>query len=319
VVTPGPSSSHTDAPKYCFEASGGPSSSVGQSVPVTQNTDQSFINVHKSSKGTNHDYFSRPPCSSERLAHAQKPMAEVNQAADFRAASDNTTNGTNHPHDNDFNSKDLSPSMNKPGSYERLRPQESLRHPPTTNVRQPAGIRKIFAIKPDNDLKKSSSTRRKSVKFSEPLAPSSPLYTPTSSDVSTSEILPPYPQSQSVNSPSEPPHSISRSASRPPLARRSDHLSTVSPAPISSHDKSWPSKTSTTSTVRARTGSQGFNDYDTCSWDSSSSDDGGGTGTQYIYLCRYRNCNRYAGVPFSSRKEMRAHMRTAHADLPRGG
>ncbi|KAL2037750.1 hypothetical protein N7G274_009475 [Stereocaulon virgatum] len=319
VITPGPSSSHTDASKHFLEAKGQPSSSVGQSVPVTQNTNQSFINVHKSSKGTNHDYFSRPPSSSESLVHAQKLTAEVNHAADFRAASDNTTKGTNNTHDNNFHSRDLSPSMSKPGSYERLRPQESLSDPPTTATRQPAGIRKIFAIKPDNDLRKSSSTSRKSVKFSEPLAPSSPLYTPTSSDVSSSETPPRYPQSQSVSPPSEPHHTISRSANRPPLARRSDHLSTVSPAPISSHDNSWPSRSSTTSTVRARTGRQGFNDYDTCSWDSSSSDDDGGTGTQYVYLCRYRNCNRYAGVPFSSRKEMRAHMRTVHPDRPRGG
>lgn len=189
VTMPRPSSNDTDAPGHNAEASEGPSSYVSQDILATKHTDQLLNNTHKSSSVADTDYSPGPPCSPERLTPADNPAAEADRVTDSRREPDNTTNRTSTTDRSYFDMECLPPSLSKPRSYERLRPKYLPRDLTTANIHQPAGIRKIFGIKPDKDPNKSSSTHQKSVKFAEPSAPSSPLYAPTSSGVSSSETL----------------------------------------------------------------------------------------------------------------------------------
>ena len=165
VTMPRPSSTDTDTPGHHAEASEGPSSYVSQDIPATKHTDQLLNNTKESSSVADTDYFSRSPCSSERLTPADNPAAEVDRVTDSRRESDNTTNRTSNTDKGYVEAERLPPSLSKPRSYERLRPKELPRDLTTANTHQPAGIRKIFAIKPDKDPNKTSFAHRISVKF----------------------------------------------------------------------------------------------------------------------------------------------------------
>ena len=232
--------------------------------------------------------------SYERLRPTDSTTVVADRSAESQKNSSNTASNVNDLKNISTDTKRLSSTLTKPQSYERLRPTESS----ATDSRQPAGIRKIYGIKPEKDSKTASSAARKSVTFSEPLTPS-PIYTPTSSDISSADTTPTISNHNSVG-----PHN--RSATRPPLHRRTGY-STPAGSQQTSSLPGIPSRSSAPS----HRGSRSARENDTWSYDSSSSDSDPSS-VNYVWQCPYKHCDRHRGSQFPSLKDMRAHVRVTH-------
>ena len=202
------------------------------------------------------------------------------------------------------------PSLGKPRSYERIRPER----PPTTSASQPAGIRKLYRIKTYDETDK---TPPKHVKFSKPLASSSSLDVPAGSTISCPDTPPSSPRATLASDSTETPRTTSQATSRPPLPRQSNYIPvhySDTRAPNHSSSKNNSSKQSTKSTSREVKSSDRNRDKENDSYSSCKPDnnlDSEPKTNETTWACCYKSCDRHLR-PYATYEEAQKHVRNAH-------
>lgn len=248
--------------------------------------------------------------SYEKLRPTNHTLGEPHQPIDRQERYEDMKYGDTEPEKSYVRTSYPVPSLGKPRSYERIRPQR----PPTTSASQPAGIRKLYRIK---TYEETDKTPPKHVKFSKPLASSSSVEVPTGSNISCPDTPPSSPRATLASDPTETPRTTSQATSRPPLPRQSNYIPahySDTTAPHHSSSKNNSSKQSTKSTIREVKSSDRKRDKESDSYSSCKPDnnlDSEPKTNEVTWACCYKSCDRHLR-PYATYEEAQKHVRNAH-------
>ena len=250
------------------------------------------------------------PRSYEKLRPTNHTLGESHQPIDRQERYEDVKYGDTEPEKSYVRTSYPVPSLGKPRSYERIRPQR----PPTTSASQPAGIRKLYRIK---TYEETDKTPPKHVKFSKPLASSSSVEVPTGSNISCPDTPPSSPRATLASDPTETPRTTSQATSRPPLPRQSNYIPahySDTRAPHHSPSNNNSSKQSTKSTSREVKSSDRNRDKENDSYSSCKPDDNLDSEpktSETTWACCYKSCDRHLR-PYATYEEAQKHVRNAH-------
>lgn len=251
------------------------------------------------------------PRSYERLRPTDHTSEQSRQPIKLQERYNDSNRGATDKESRHISTSAWVSSLGKGQSFER---PHNDNHP-VAGVPQPAGIRKIYKVKTDDEPGKAPN---KHVKFSQPLASSSSVIACDESDITCPDPRPSSPRTLLAGEPTESPHTTSRATSRPSLPRQSSYIPTHSSDGRASHhssSKDNSNKQSSTSTRREgkssdRKRGKGNDSYN--NYKPQDNSDGEEKVTKTIWSCPYGKCNRVNGYTFATHKELEKHKYVAH-------
>ena len=251
------------------------------------------------------------PRSYERLRPTDHTSQQSHQPIKLQERYNDSDYGTKDPESSHISTSGRVSSLGKSGSFEKPRYDP----PPIASVSQPAGIRKIYKVKTNNEPVKAPN---KHVKFSQPLASSSSSIACNESDITCPDSPPSSPRTVLAGEPTESPRISSRATIRPSLPRQSSYIPAHSSDVRASHhssSKNNGNKQSSTSTRREVKSSDRKRNKGNDSYSIPKPDDHSDLEekiTITVWRCPFGKCDQRNGYTFATHKEMEEHRYIAH-------